>query len=161
MAEMKTYTPAGYKALQDELADLKLRFIEVKEEIAKARSYGDLSENSEYDEAKNEEAKINLRILELEDMIANAHVIDESEIDHTKVSVGSLVDVKNTDTGAEKHYHIVGSYETDPLAGKISDQSAIGMALLGASKGEKITVELPNGKIAHFEVLDVRRAATN
>ena len=70
MAEMKTYTPAGYKALQDELADLKARFIEVKEEIAKARSYGDLSENSEYDEAKNEEAKINLRILELEDMIA-------------------------------------------------------------------------------------------
>ena len=161
MAEMKTYTPAGFKALQDELADLKVRFIEVKEEIAKARSYGDLSENSEYDEAKNEEAKINLRILELEDMIANAHVIDESEIDHTKVSVGSLVDVKNLTTGAVKNYHIVGSYETDPLVGKISDQSAIGMALLGTSKGETVSVELPNGNTIRLEVLDVRRAATN
>ncbi len=161
MAEMKTYTPAGFKALQDELADLKVHFIEVKEEIAKARSYGDLSENSEYDEAKNEEAKINLRILELEDMIANAHVIDESEIDHTKVSVGSLVDVKNLTTGAVKNYHIVGSYETDPLVGKISDQSAIGMALLGTSKGETVSVELPNGNTIRLEVLDVRRAATN
>ncbi|MBP3437108.1 MAG: transcription elongation factor GreA [Clostridia bacterium] len=159
MSEVKTYTPAGYKALQDELYELKnVRRVAVKEDVAKARSYGDLSENSEYDEAKNEEAKVEMRIRELEDMIANAHVIDESEIDHTKVSVGSLVDVKKVETGETKHYHIVGSYETDPRVGKISDQSAIGVALLGASKGETVAVELPNGKTVHFEVLEVSRA---
>ena len=160
MAEMKNYTQAGYDALQKELNFLKnVRREEIKNEVAKARSYGDLSENSEYDEAKNEEAKVEMRIHELEEMISLAHVIDESEIDHTKVSVGSLVDVKNTDTGAKKTYHIVGSYETDPLAGKISDQSAIGMGILGTSAGEKVEIELPNGKLLRLEILDVRRAS--
>ncbi|MBO5755089.1 MAG: transcription elongation factor GreA [Clostridia bacterium] len=159
MAEMKNYTQAGYDALQKELDFLKnVRREEVKNEVAKARSYGDLSENSEYDEAKNEEAKVEMRIHELEEMISLAHVIDESEIDHTKVSVGSIVDVKNLDTAAKKTYHIVGSYETDPLAGKISDQSAIGMGILGTSAGEKVEIELPNGKTLRLEILDVRRA---
>ena len=159
MAEMKNYTQAGYDALQKELDFLKnVRREEVKNEVAKARSYGDLSENSEYDEAKNEEAKVEMRIHELEEMISLAHVIDESEIDHTKVSVGSVVGVKNLDTNAKKTYHIVGSYETDPLAGKISDQSAIGMGILGTSAGEKVEIELPNGKTLRLEVLDVRRA---
>ena len=159
MAEAKNYTQAGFEALQKELAYLKnVRRNEIKEEVAKARSYGDLSENSEYDEAKNEEAKIEMRIHELEEMIAVAHVIDESEIDHTKVSVGSLVDVENLNTAAKKTYHIVGSYETDPTAGKISDQSAIGAALLGAQEGETVSVELPNGKEVRFKVLGVRRA---
>ena len=159
MAEIKNYTQAGYDALQNELNYLKnVRRIEIKEEVAKARSYGDLSENSEYDEAKNEEAKIEMRIHELEEMISVAHVIDESEIDHTKVSVGSVVDVENTDTKVKKTYHIVGSYETDPIAGKISDQSAIGSGLMGASVGEKLEIELPNGKLLRLTVLDVRRA---
>lgn len=158
MAEAKNYTQAGYDALQKELDDLKAKRIQVKEEVAKARSYGDLSENSEYDEAKNEEAKVEMRIHELEEMIAVAHVIDESEIDHTKVAVGSIVDVENAETGAKKTYHIVGSYETDPLAGKISDQSAIGMGLLGNSIGETVEIELPNGKILKLKLLDVRRA---
>jgi transcription elongation factor GreA len=159
MAEMKNYTQAGFDALQKELDFLKnVRREEVKNEVAKARSYGDLSENSEYDEAKNEEAKVEMRIHELEEMISLAHVIDESEIDHTKVSVGSVVDVKNVETGAKKTYHIVGSYETDPLAGKISDQSAIGMGILGTSAGEKVEIELPNGKTLRLEILDVRRA---
>ncbi len=159
MAEAKNYTQAGFEALQKELAYLKnVRRNEIKEEVAKARSYGDLSENSEYDEAKNEEAKIEMRIHELEEMIAVAHVIDESEIDHTKVSVGALVDVENLNTAAKKTYHIVGSYETDPTAGKISDQSAIGAALLGAQEGETVSVELPNGKEVRFKVLGVRRA---
>ncbi len=159
MAEMKNYTQAGYDALQKELNFLKnVRREEIKNEVAKARSYGDLSENSEYDEAKNEEAKVEMRIHELEEMISLAHVIDESEIDHTKVSVGSIVEVKNLDTGASKTYHIVGSYETDPLLGKISDQSAIGMGILGTSAGEKVEIELPNGKTIRLEVLDVRRA---
>ena len=91
-------------------------------------------------------------------MIAVAHVINESEIDHSKVSVGSVVDVENQETKAKKTYHIVGSYETDPAAGKISDQSAIGAALLGMQEGENVSVELPNGKILKLSILGVRRA---
>ena len=160
MAEAKNYTQSGYDALQKELSYLKnVRRNEIKEEVAKARSYGDLSENSEYDEAKNEEAKVEMRIHELEEMIAVAHVIDESEIDHSKVSVGSIVDVENLDTKAKKTYHIVGSYETDPVAGKISDQSAIGAALLGMQEGENVSVELPNGKTLSLKVTGVRRAS--
>ena len=159
MAELKNYTQAGYDALQKELNFLKnVRRVEIKEEVAKARSYGDLSENSEYDEAKNEEAKVEMRIHELEEMISVARVIDEAEIDHTKVSVGSIVEVENVDTKAKKTYHIVGSYETDPVAGKISDQSAIGGGLMGASVGEKVEIELPNGKMLRLVVCDVRRA---
>ena len=159
MAELKNYTQAGYDALQKELNFLKnVRIVEVKEEVAKARSYGDLSENSEYDEAKNEEAKVEMRIHELEEMISVARVIDESEIDHTKVSVGSIVDVENVETKVKKTYHIVGSYETDPLAGKISDQSAIGSGLMGVSTGEEVAIELPNGKTLRLTVKNVRRA---
>ena len=158
MAELKNYTQAGYDALQKELNFLKnVRRVEIKEEVAKARSYGDLSENSEYDEAKNEEAKVEMRIHELEEMISVARVIDEAEIDHTKVSVGSVVEVENVDTKVKKTYHIVGSYETDPVAGKISDQSAIGGAIMGTSVGEKVDVELPNGKTLHLLICDVRR----
>ena len=96
MAEIKNYTQAGYDALVKELNFLKNeRRVEIKEEVAKARSYGDLSENSEYDEAKNEEAKVEMRILELEEMLSVARVIDEAEIDHIKVSVGSIVAIKD------------------------------------------------------------------
>ena len=158
MAELKNYTQAGYDALQKELNYLKnVRRVEIKEEVAKARSYGDLSENSEYDEAKNEEAKVEMRIHELEEMISVARVIDEAEIDHTKVSVGSIVVVENVETQAKKTYHIVGSYEADPFAGKISDQSPIGAALVGTRAGETVEAELPNGAVAHIEIRDVRR----
>ena len=163
MANIKeiVMTSEGFKKLQEELEYLKTEGRDqAAEKIRIARGFGDLSENSEYDEAKNEEAKVEMRIHELEEMISLAHVIDESEIDHTKVSVGSIVDVKNLDTAAKKTYHIVGSYETDPLAGKISDQSAIGMGILGTSAGEKVEIELPNGKTLRLEILDVRRANT-
>ena len=91
-------------------------------------------------------------------MISVARVIDEAEIDHTKVSVGSIVEVENVDTKVRKTYHIVGSYETDPVAGKISDQSAIGGGIMGTSVGEKVDIELPNGKTLHLVICDVRRA---
>ncbi len=159
MAESKTYTQAGFDALQNELERLKKRMIEIKEEVAQARSYGDLSENSEYDEAKREEGKVADQIRELEEMISLAHVIDESEIDHSKVSVGSIVEIEDTENGAKKTYHIVGSYETDPMQGKISDQSAIGMSLLGQQAGDVVTVELPNGRVRTLKVLDVHRAS--
>jgi len=141
MAEIKTYTPQGFKALQDELDYLEtVRVEENKKEISTARSFGDLSENSEYDEAKAEQGKIHARIAELREMIANAKVIDESQIDESKVSVGSIVTVFNKTRNMETTYHIVGSYETDPKSGKISDSSPIGIALLGAKEGDEVTV---------------------
>ena len=141
MAETKTYTPQGFKALQDELDYLEtVRVEENKKEISTARSFGDLSENSEYDEAKAEQGKIHARIAELREMIAHAKVIDESQIDESKVSVGSIVTVFNKTRNMEATYHIVGSYETDPRNGKISDSSPIGIALLGAKEGDEVVV---------------------
>ena len=141
MPEIKTYTPQGFKALQDELDYLEtVRVEENKKEISTARSFGDLSENSEYDEAKAEQGKIHARIAELREMIAHAKVIDESQIDESKVSVGSIVTVFNKTRNMDATYHIVGSYETDPKNGKISDSSPIGMALLGAREGDEVVV---------------------
>ena len=157
MAEIKTYTPQGFKALQDELEYLEtVRVEENKKEISTARAFGDLSENSEYDEAKAEQGKIHARIAELKEMIANAKVIDESQIDETKVSVGSIVKVFNKTRNMEVTYHIVGSYETDPKSGKISDSSPIGMALLGARAGDVVTVLGVREQI--LEVKEVSRA---
>ena len=141
MAEIKTYTPQGFKALQDELDYLvTVRVEENKKEISTARSFGDLSENSEYDEAKAEQGKIHARIAELREMIAHAKVIDESQIDESRVSVGSIVNVFNKTRNKDFCYHIVGSYETDPINGKISDSSPIGIALLGAKEGDEVVV---------------------
>ena len=153
MAETKTYTPQGFKALQDELDYLEtVRVEENKKEISTARSFGDLSENSEYDEAKAEQGKIHARIAELREMIANAKIIDESQIDHSKVSVGSLVTVFNKTRNLEVTYHIVGSYETDPKTGKISDSSPIGIALLGSKEGDEVVV-----MGAREQVLEVKK----
>ena len=155
--EQKLYTPAGFKALQDELDNLiNVRVEENKQEISKARAYGDLSENSEYDAAKQEQAVIHARIDELREMIANAKVIDESQIDESKVSVGSIVKLFNVERNKEFTYHIVGSYETDPENGKISDSSPIGMSLLGTREGDEVVVE--GARIQHLRILAVSRA---
>lgn len=157
MAEIKTYTPQGFKALQDELDYLvNVRVEENKKEISTARAFGDLSENSEYDEAKAEQGKIHSRIAELKEMIANAKVIDESQIDESVVSVGSIVKVFNVERNKEFTYHIVGSYETDPASGKISDASPIGSKLLGSRVGDEVVVEA--AKVQHIKVLEVSRA---
>ena len=141
MAAEQKYTKEGFKKLQDEYDYLtKVRMEEIKVAIAEARSFGDLSENSEYDEAKAEQGKIHARIAELREMIANAKVIDESQIDESKVSVGSIVKVFNKTRNIDTTYHIVGSYETDPKNGKISDSSPIGMALIGAVAGDEVVV---------------------
>ena len=155
--ETKTYTPQGFKALQDELdylVDVKVE--ENKKDISTARAFGDLSENSEYDEAKAEQGKIHSRIAELREMIANAKVIDESQIDENVVSVGSVVELYNVERNKDFTYHIVGSYETDPLAGKISDSSPIGMALLGARAGDEVVVA--GAREQHLQIKKVSRA---
>lgn len=157
MPEMKIYTPAGFKALQDELDFLvNVRVEENKKEISTARAFGDLSENSEYDEAKQEQGKIHARIAELREMIANAKVIDESQIDESKISVGSIVVLYNVERQKEFTYHIVGSYETDPVNGKISDSSPIGMALLGAKEGDEVVVS--GAREQHLQIKSVSRA---
>ena len=157
MAETKTYTPEGFKALQDELDFLvNVRVEENKKEISTARSFGDLSENSEYDAAKEEQGKIHARIAELKEMIANAKIIDESQIDESKVSVGSIVVVYNVTREKEFTYHIVGSYETDPINGKISDDSPIGRSLIGSRAGDEVFV--PGVREQVLQVKSVSRA---
>ena len=160
MAKTVNYTAADFKALEEELDYLKnVKREENKKEISRARSFGDLSENSEYDEAKAEQAKIAARIAELEDMINHAHVIDETETDASVISLGSVTTVKNLANGTTKEYTIVGSFTADPFAGKISDLSPVGRALIGARAGDVVTVLLPNGKETQLEVITVARAS--
>ena len=157
MAEIKTYTPQGFKALQDELDYLvNVKVEENKKDISTARAFGDLSENSEYDEAKAEQGKIHARIAELREMIANAKVVDESQIDESVVSVGSIVELYNVERARDFTYHIVGSYETDPINGKISDSSPIGAALLGSRAGDEVVVS--GVKEQHLRINKVYRA---
>ena len=159
MAEIKQmYTKQGYQDLVDELKYLKLtRREEIKEQIAVARGFGDLSENAEYDEARNEQAKVEARIQELEALIENAEIIDESNMDVRAISLGSVVKLYDEDFNEEITYSIVGSNQADPLEQKISDQSPIGRALMGKKAGDKVTVTAPAGEL-HFKVLEVARA---
>ena len=158
MAEKQKYTKQGFQDLVDELKYLKLtRREEIKEQIAIARGFGDLSENAEYDEARNEQAKVEARIQELESLIENAEIIDESTMDARSISLGSVVKLFDEDFDEEITYSIVGSNQADPLEQKISDQSPIGQALMGKRAGERITVIAPAGEI-HFRILEVSRA---
>lgn len=159
MAEIKQmYTKQGYQDLVDELKYLKLtRREEIKEQIAVARGFGDLSENAEYDEARNEQAKVEARIQELEALIENAEIIDESNMDVRAISLGSVVKLYDEDFEEEITYSIVGSNQADPLDQKISDQSPIGRALMGKKVGDRVTVTAPAGEL-HFKVLEVARA---
>ena len=152
------YTKQGYQDLVDELKYLKLtRREEIKEQIATARGFGDLSENAEYDEARNEQAKVEARIMELDALIENAEIIDESTMDVRSISLGSVVTLYDEDMDEEITYNIVGSNQADPLEQKISDQSPIGRALMGKRAGERITVIVPAGEI-HFTIREVSRA---
>lgn len=157
MAETKNYTPAEFAELQKELELYKVKREENKKDISTARSYGDLSENSEYDEAKQEQGKIAARIAELEHMIANAHVMDASELDEDVVNVGSVVEVRRLETGKVVTYTLVGSFGADPVNGKISDESPIGAALKGSRVGETVEFTAPNGNVFQLEVLNITR----
>ena len=151
------YTQQGYQELVDELHYLKHEKREkIKNDIAVARSFGDLSENSEYDEARNEQAKNEARIKELEELLENAVILDESSIDTSVVSLGSTVKLLNLGVNAEINYDLVGSNEANPMEFKISDQSPIGAALIGKRAGDEITVEVPNGT-ATMKILEVSR----
>lgn len=156
-AKQMLYTQEGYDALVQELNYLKnTRREEVKNDIAVARSFGDLSENAEYDEARNEQAKVEARIKDLEELIINAVIVDESKIDTSVVSVGSTVRVMDYDMEMEVEYTLVGSNEANPAENKISDQSPIGRALINTRAGQEITVLTPGGEIK-MKILDVSR----
>ncbi|MBO5682512.1 MAG: transcription elongation factor GreA, partial [Clostridia bacterium] len=145
----------GYQKLIDEYDYLtKVRREEIKVAIAEARAFGDLSENAEYTEARKDQTKVESRILELEELIRNAKIIDDDVIDTSVVSIGSTVKIERA--GQTFEYSIVGSNEADPAAFKISDQSPIGKKLIGTRAGAEVSVEVPSGKIT-LKVLEVSR----
>jgi transcription elongation factor GreA len=150
-------TEDGYRKIEEELEFLKaVRRREVAERIKVAISFGDLSENAEYDEAKNEQAQLEERIIKLENMIRKAVIIDESKIDINVVTVGSIVKVKDIEFDEDVEYTIVGSAEADPYDFKISNESPVGRTLLGKKVGDIVDVHVPDG-IAKFEILEIRR----
>lgn len=158
MAEKKNIlTYEGLKKLEDELQNLKVnRRNEVAQKIREAREQGDLSENAEYDAAKDEQRDIEARIEELEKILKNAEVIDEDEIDIDKVSIGCLVKVFDCEFDEELEFKIVGSTEANSLAGKISNESPVGMALLGSKVGDTVTVDAQAGSM-QYKVLGIQR----
>lgn len=150
-------TKEGLKKLKDELENLKTtRRGEVAQRLKEAISFGDLSENSEYEEAKNEQAFVEGRILELEQKIKNAKIIgDKKDTKQKEVEIGSTVTVRNkTDEDEPEKFTIVGSTEADPLDGKVSNESPIGKTLIGCRKGDTVTVPSPSGDL-QYEVLNV------
>ncbi len=157
MAKETIMTSEGLKRLEDELEDLKtVKRKEIAEKIKVALSFGDLSENSEYDEAKNEQAIIEGRIAEIESQLKNVRLLDESELNNEMVHVGSLVRVKDEASGKESTYRIVGSTEADPMQGKISDESPVGKALLSHGLNESVEIEIPVG-VLHYTILEISK----
>ena len=157
MAKEYKLSPERLKELQDELNYLKtVREKEVAELLKEARSFGDLSENSEYDEAKKERDKLYSRMSELEEILSNYVVIEEDENDGDYIRLGSTVTVLDKEFNEEITYKIVGSQEADPMHGIISEESPFGRALIGAKEGDTVSVEAPQGVI-NYTVLKIER----
>ena len=153
-------TPEGLEKLKAELEDLQtVRRREVAERIKEAREFGDISENSEYDDAKNEQAMLEQRIAALEEKVRSAQVIDASELSTDVVRVGVTVNVKDEKTGSSDKYTIVGSAEASPAEKKLSNESPVGKALMGRKKGESVEVALPSGKKRTLKITKIDVAA--
>ena len=151
-------TYAGLKKLQDELQDLKVnQRREIAQKIKEAREQGDLSENAEYDAAKDEQRDIEARIEQIEQILKNAEVVDEDEVDLDVVNIGCLVRVLDIEYNEEEEYKLVGSSEASSLHNKISNESPFGKALIGAKVGEVVEVEAPAG-VVKYKVLSIHRA---
>lgn len=149
------YTKEGLQKLKDELSELKTKGrSDIAKQIAEARDKGDLSENAEYDAAKDAQGLLELKISKLETVVGNARIIDESSIDTSQVSILSTVKIKNSKNKMEVTYQLVAEEEADLKAGKISIQSPIGKGLLGKKKGEKAMIKVPAGDM-EFEILDI------
>lgn len=147
-------TPQGLKELEEKLEHLKtVRRAEVAEEIKQARAFGDLSENAEYDEAKNEQGRIEVEIANIEKMLRNAVVVDE--VDAKTVNVGTIVTLLDKETGDEEEYKIVGSAEANLALGALSNESPVGKALIGQKSGATVRVSTPGG-VVKYKILDIR-----
>ncbi|MDD6881342.1 MAG: transcription elongation factor GreA [Firmicutes bacterium] len=157
MSEEVLLTQEGYDKIvaeHEELVSVKRK--EISERLKEAISYGDLSENAEYDAAKNEQAELEERILKLENMIRKATIINEEEMLSDRVRVGLKVKVQDVKTGDIDEFTIVGSTEADPFAGKISNESEVGRNLLGKQKNETVEIVVPDGLIA-YKILDITK----
>lgn len=157
MSNTVVLTTKGVRELEEKLDYLKtVRRQEIAEEIKQARAFGDLSENAEYDEAKNEQARIEGEIVTIEKMLRNATIVDEEEVDVQKVNIGAVVRVLDKTYGEEEEYQIVGSAEADLAKNKISNESPVGMALLGKKIGATVKVTAPGG-VTRYKILDIHR----
>ena len=156
MARETLITPEGLEKLKEELAYLegdKRR--EVADRIKQAREFGDIAENSEYDDAKNEQAMLEQRIASLQDRLRRAAVIDDKHVDTETVGVGAVVHVKDQKSGKSQKFQIVGSAEADPANSRLSNESPVGRALLGHKKGETVEVAAPSGAI-RLKIMDIK-----
>ena len=161
MDKKNILTYEGLRKLEDELEDLKVvKRKEVSQKIKEAREQGDLSENAEYDAAKDEQRDIETRIEEIEKILKNAEVVVEEEVDLDKISIGCKISILDCEFDEELEYKIVGSAEAISLKGKISNESPVGKALLGKKVGDAVTVETQMGELT-YKVLEIQRAEEN
>src|SRR3954467_13900762 len=152
-------TPEGHEKLKSEIEVLRtVKRREIAERIKEAREFGDISENAEYDHAKNEQAMLEARIAQLEDKLRKATVIDESQVEADIVSIGSRVRVKDQKSGQSAAYQIVGSAEADPSQSKLSNESPVGAALLGHKRGDIVTVAVPRGPSRKLKITKIDTA---
>lgn len=150
-------TKSGLKEKQEKLEYLKVvKRGEISEQIKEARAFGDLSENAEYDEAKNEQARVEAEIANLEKILRNATVVDDAEIDLSRVGIGTIVKILDVEFNEEEEYHIVGSIEADADRGQISNESPVGAALMGKKVGDVVDVESPGG-VFQVKIIDIHR----
>ena len=150
-------TEEAYKQLQDKLAFLKCEGrIDIANKIKVARSFGDISENSEYDAAREEEAQLEMEITQIENTLRNAKIIDDDQVDSSKVTVGSTVTAYDSKYKEELTFKIMGSFESDPTKGIISNESPIGKALLGHKVNDRVEINLPNGQVMKLKVIAIK-----
>ncbi|WP_196885374.1 transcription elongation factor GreA [Aureivirga sp. CE67] len=158
MSKVSYYTEEGFKKLKEELEHLEnVERPRVSQEIADARDKGDLSENAEYHAAKEEQSLLEFKIAQLKQVVSSARIIDESQLDTSKILIHSSVKIKNTTNGMEFNYTLVADSETDVRAGKISVNSPIGKGLLGKKVGEIAEIKVPSGMM-NFEIMEISRA---
>jgi transcription elongation factor GreA len=152
-------TPDGFKQLKSELDRLRTeKRREIAERIAAAREFGEIAENAEYDDAKNEQMMLEHRIAQLEERLANARVIDVKKVDTSVVSIGSVVRLRDVDAKQTVEYFIVGSAEANPAEQKLSNESPVGKAIIGRKKGETVEVITPRGSKVKFKIMEIKAA---
>ena len=152
-------TPEGYEQLTAELEVLRTeKRREIAERIAYAREFGEIAENAEYDDAKNEQMMLEHRISQLEERLAHAEVIDKKRVDTSVVSVGSVVRLRDVDAKRTTEYFIVGSAEANPTENKLSNESPVGKAIMGRKKGETVEVATPRGSKVKFKIMEIKAA---